>query len=253
MVFADSSFSQAVQSAIGITTNQQLYLPGLRGLWAMSNHDNADDIYDLSGQGRLLSNLIGNDPTFGEDNFMGYAESNGADELTGRLDEAGLDVSPVSMFILAYFDNAASAQETAGGKWYETGANERSYILYRTSGGLAVAGISGNGTDTYLATSTVTIGATTWCYLGLTYEASTKVDINLGVSGTWERVSNTTSIPASCNSGAGGLLFFANQTAPGGVSNRMDGRIAVVGLAEASWSENIHRNNWEQYRQLLRV
>lgn len=234
-------------------------LPELRGLWAMSNHNASSNIFDLTGQGLTLSSIIENPPTFGLDNFMGYAEGNGTDEITGRTDEAALDITgALSMFAYVYFDGTASAQESVMGKWFTTAGIQRSYILYRDASGNIVAGISTDGTATKTATSTSIVGATTWAYLGLSFTPSTSLEVYLGqlgggADGQLESVTNVTAIPATIHSGTGGLIFFANQTGGVAASNFLDGRIAVAGLATSSWSDNIHNLLWKQLRQLLRV
>lgn len=234
-------------------------LPELRGLWAMSNHNENANIYDLTGQDRTLSNILLSDVAFGFDNFMGYAEGSGTNELTGRADEVGLDITTdLSMFVYAYFDGAASAQESVMGKWWTTSNNRRVYILYRDASGNIVAAVSSDGTAITSVTSISTVGATTWVYLGLSYNPSTSLEVYLGQlggggDGQLESVTNTTSIPASLYNSAGPLLFFCNQTGAAAASNFLDGRIAVAGLATSSWSDNIHNLLWKQLRQLLRV
>lgn len=43
----------------GSIISMNLGLPGLRGYWPLTSVDENGDIYDLSGQGRVLSSMIG--------------------------------------------------------------------------------------------------------------------------------------------------------------------------------------------------
>jgi hypothetical protein len=77
--------------AWGNAISYYLGLPGLRAFWPMSSVNETGNVYDLSGQGRTLTN--NNAATFGVYGLQSYATFNGVNQYLSRADEAGLDIT----------------------------------------------------------------------------------------------------------------------------------------------------------------
>lgn len=186
---------------IGNTLASYMALPGLVGFWPMSSvQRSTGNAYDLSGQGRTLT-YTGN-PVFTYYNgLVPYIIFDGTGDYLSRTDETDLDITGTETI----FTSGAAGLTMGGWFWidttgtemafmgkYTTTGNQRSYILYKSTGGTVDAIVSSDG-----STSTITTGSAvtidTWYFAVVRFIPSTSVDIFVNAT----KSTNTTSIPAS--------------------------------------------------------
>jgi hypothetical protein len=212
---------------------------GMRGYWNMASRDQNAAVYDMSGQGRTLTNTA--TVTFNTDLLTPYAVFGGANYLQ-RADEAALDITTnLTVVALCRFTNTASAVENVITKRAASG--QLSYYLRRTATGLAEFVVSSNGTLQTLVTGTYAIPADTWVLMVGRYTPSTALDVwgipfvtnGTGIDIDDYKATNTTSIPAAIfNSTA---VFAIGAT---GVPNQyMTGRVMYAGLYALALVERI--------------
>jgi len=163
-------FARHEPNAAWVHAGLHLQLPQLRGYWPMSSVDENGDPYDLSGQGRVLTN--NNTVPYGVYNLLPYADfTPGATEYFNRLDEAGLDITGVMTMGGWYWLDTLAPGTDMGliGKFNDFGgANQRSYLLYfNDAANVFRFGVSSLGTGASWAavTSTATIAASTWYHV----------------------------------------------------------------------------------------
>ncbi|RMG94048.1 MAG: hypothetical protein D6706_14430, partial [Chloroflexi bacterium] len=92
-----------------------LSLPHLRGFWPMTSINENGDVYDLSGQGRTLTN--NGSVAFGTDGLVSYVNLATSGEYLSRPHEPGIDITG-GLTAGCWFKKTGS--ETAGkilGKW----------------------------------------------------------------------------------------------------------------------------------------
>lgn len=212
---------------------------GMRGYWNMASRDQNAAVYDMSGQGRTLTNTA--TVTFATDLLTPYAVFGGANYLQ-RADEAALDITTnLTVIALCRFTNAPSATENVITKRAASG--QLSYYLRRTTTGLAEFVVSSNGTLQTLVTGTYVMPANQWILMVGRYTPSTALDVwsipfvtnGAGIDIDDYKTTNTTSIPATIfNSTA---VFAIGAT---GVPNQhMTGRVMYAGLYALSLVDRI--------------
>lgn len=174
-----------------------LALPGLRGFWPLSSRDQSGNAYDLSEQGRTLTDE-GN-PISNYYNLAPYVEFIFEQKLF-HDDSPGFDILGTETYIdssirgltMGGWFYSTSESENYLMEKFQTSGNQRSYSL--TSSKFV---ISSDGTAE--TTVSLTMPTSTWCLVIARFTPST--ELAAWVSGT--KTTNTTSIPASiCNSTA---------------------------------------------------
>jgi len=223
------------------TVSRTLLLPKLRGFWPFSSADQTGNAYDLSGQGRTLTQ--NGNPVFAAGFLNPLVILDGTGDYFFRTGEAGLRITGnLTMMIWVRFDNTASATETCMSKWLYTG-NQLSYRLYRSAAGAGTAEISSDG-STVTSVTGETIGATTWTHLALRFTASTE----LAVFVNHIKAVNTTSIPASIYSNPADLLIGGYGTG----SALMTGRLCLASICAIALSDEIILGKYHLERKLFR-
>ena len=191
-------------------------LPALRGLWPFSATE-AETIYDLSGEGRMLY-LSGQ--TLANFGLVQYGDFDGVSDYATRPDETGLSVTgALSLGGWFYFD-ANGAEQGLISKWYSTG-NQLGYALVRSAANAIVAEITTDGATGVFATSAA-VASGGWHFCGFRFEPS--VSLSVCVDRTW--VDNVTAIPAS--------IFASTENLDVGRVNRgsyFNGRACLLWLA----------------------
>lgn len=207
-----------------------LQIPKLRAYYPFTSIDDAGAVYDLSGQGRTLTN---NSATaFGLENTVSYGIGDGAADYFSRADEAGLSITgALSLVGWAYSDDTPAGVETLSGKWNTTG-NQRSYVVRMTSTPDYRGLVSSNGTAETSVTSTVAYVAAKWFMYALVFVPSTSLSLYINENGLMVATTNVTSIPASIADGTAPFTVQANGT-PG---EYLDGRHSNLALANYSLS-----------------
>lgn len=232
-------------------------LPALRAVWPMSSVDYtvASRARDVAGAGYHLGD--NNGVTFNYDQLAPHAEFDGINQYLSRADGGAANwadiigteayVAPKSQGLTLggwfYFDNVAAAVETMMGK-YDTGANQRSYSLYRIGAGNARFAVSNNGIAAAGINEQI-LAPSLWYFIVGRYIPSTSIEI--WVNG------------ASSVLGAGIPAALFDGTAPftvgafGNPANYMDGRASMCWLCAAALSDSIITATYQQQRKMYNV
>lgn len=217
----------------------------IRGVWPYSSVNENGNIYDLSGQGRIMTN--GSTVGFGVAGLVPYADFVAAStDYFWRADEAGLDITGgLTVGCWANFDAPSTGAATGLiSKWVTVG-NQRAYLLYKTAANTYNFGISSNGTATTNVASTVTYSAGVWhCIVGR-FSPSSYIDVF--VDGTF--TANAVATPAAIFNSSASLEFGRYA----GAANYFDGKKTLSFLAADTWSDTMIKNFWHQTRPLFGV
>lgn len=187
---------EPVYQNYGSVINRFLALPELRALWPFSSVNESGNVYDISGQGRILTN--NGTATRSLYNFIvPYMSFNGSSQYLSRADEAGLDITGnLTMGGWFYFNALGTAnQEGLLGKHNTTGS-QRSYAFYlNTSNGIvfqvSVNGGFGAGNANTIDSAALQTGK--WYFVVARFTPST--ELALFVNNV--KTTNTTSVVAS--------------------------------------------------------
>jgi len=218
-----------------------LQLPGLVGFWPVSSIDrSSSQIIDMSGQGRVLSqngNPLKNYTAGGAP----YITLDGGGDFVSRASEADLQVTATESDYHSsirgltigcwFYTESIAASFGIFGKYAVTG-NQRSYLLYHSSGtpGSMVFVVSSNGTAETNVTHSTLITTGAWHQLVGRLSPSNSLDIFLdGV-----KTSNTTSIPASIYASTAALQGGAFESA-----NLLTGGLAQMFICATYLSDGI--------------
>lgn len=174
-------------------------LPGLRGLWPMSSFNENGNAYDLSGQGRILTN---NNVVYTNTSLTPRAAFvAGSTSYLTRADEAGLDIIGTEAYVTAalqgltlggwFFPAANVTNEGLMSKFYATG-NQRSYLLRKTAANTCYFAVSVDGTALTVVNVT-SIVIDQWQFIVGRFDPSTE----LATFVNSVKAVNTTAIPAT--------------------------------------------------------
>lgn len=172
--------------------------PELRGLWPFSSVNESGNAYDLSGQGRILTNNGPAPRAFGN-NIVPYASLNGSTQYFSRGDEAGLDITGAltigGWFYPTSFTAPVSAN-TCVAKSSNAAPNFGYLLDFVTEAGPVTKSrffVSSNGTANTQVSSASPVTAAAWYCLAGRFTPSTE----LALFTNNIKAVNTTSIPAS--------------------------------------------------------
>jgi hypothetical protein len=226
------------QRRIGDVLGAVLAMPALRGAWLMSSFEpsgdvSEDEVKDQSGQDRTLT--TNDNPQIGEDAFLPYVNLDGSTQYLSRADEAMLDIRGnettvlsaqrgLTIGVVCYFDNEASAREAAitkGG----AGTNNTAYWIERRADGLARFLIA-DGSKFQYAQSTVAVGAGEWTSFIGRFDPSTEVALFVNDL----KYTDTEDIPATLLDATSAFVVGACVDAD---DYYMDGRVALVWICAA--------------------
>lgn len=152
-------------------------LASLRAFWPFSS--TYGSAYDISGQGRTLTN--NGSITTTQYGPAVYGDLNGSSQYWSRADEAGLEVGGVGLTLGGWFrfDALGTANlEGLIGKHNATG-DQRSYgLILNSSSGIRFQ-VSSDGTSVSVSQidSSGTLVVNTWYFIVGTWEASTRISI----------------------------------------------------------------------------
>jgi hypothetical protein len=172
-----------------------LALPHLRLFVPFSSVNESLAAFDLSGQGRTLSNT-GSAGIYIYNNLVPYADLNGTTQYFSRADEAGLRITGgLTMGLWANHDVINQTSSYIIASKYGA-AGQRGYLLMTGNGSssMARAVISGDGTAVVEANSGADlVTAAKWNFFVLRFNPSTEIAL------FWDgkKYTNTTSIPAA--------------------------------------------------------
>jgi hypothetical protein len=235
-----------------------LLLPGLRGFWPMSAFDSSGNAQDQSGHAHHLT--YNGNPVYVGVGLIPYIRLDGTGDYLSRADEADLDITGTEGYVSAIsrgltlggwfqFVNAAGVGNDELISKYNTTGDQRSYRLFRQSGGgspLAFS-VSSDGTAATLVTATggAPSAVDTWYFLAARLDPSTSMSV--WVNGT--RTDTVVGIPASIHSGS--AQFYIGETqAP---SNPLNGRASLCFLCAAALSDTTVASIFNATRALFGV
>lgn len=204
-----------------------LALPNLRGFWPMSSQDNSGNAYDLSGQGRTLTN--NGTATFDVyNNVVPFVDLNGSSQYMSRADESALDISSALTLGVWFRPDVVTGSQGLVSK-YTVSGSQQSYLLYLNAATL-YADISSTGANDF----TVTIAGTTasvWHFGALRFTPSTELAVWL--DGT--KAVNTTSIPASLFNSTAALQLGLFNTS----GTYLNGGLALAFVCAAALTDQL--------------
>lgn len=214
--------------------NAALTMPGVVGVWlgnldrdvAGSNPGVVDVTGTQIGMVKVNSAAIGIDSNRPYLHYMEFPGTNEAfsigstsnNRITGTEGIMASGLAGLSFAAWAQFDNAASAVEPYISLWYES-ADLRGYRIHRNASGYIQFDVSSAGTAATVksATHTTPTGSAEWVFTAGRFTPSTE----MAVWRNLEKVTNTSSIPASIFQSSGDFRFGV-QSQPG-IS--IDGRV----------------------------
>lgn len=221
-------------------TGAALALPQLRAYWPFTSADENGNVYDVSGQGRTLTN--NNAATFGTSDLRVYATTNGTDEDFSRADEAGLEFAGAM---------------TALGWWYFSRASGTEEVMLSKAGALGGSGwYLARGTTNDLkfrinATTNVTannvVAQDTWVHCAVRFTPSTE----MAIFANGEKTTFTSSIPASITGNA--LAFSVNSALASGTARYFQGNVCQIVLCGAAVSDVLIWSHFQQTRGIFGV
>lgn len=215
--------SRPAPVAAGAASSVALSMPGVIGVWlgAVDRDGGAavNAIVDATGTQspmvKVNNAFVGIDSTrpylhymdFGGNNDEFSVGSSSNNRITGA---ETIMLSPgLSWAAWVRFDNTASAVEPYISIWRES-TNARGYRMYRDASGYITFAVSSDGTAVTTAAHTTVTGANEWVFTAGRFTPSTE----LAVWRNLEKVTNTSSIPASLYASMAGDFRFGNQDNP---------------------------------------
>lgn len=235
-----------------------LNTPKLRAFWPASSVDETGMVYDLSGQGRHLTQF--NTPTPGGAGLYSYADFVRANsEYYQRITEPGLEIEDaLTLWTWVKFDAASNALATGLiSKYWTVAPANRSYILYKAAGATNAATflISTDGVNSVAVTLNLTspnpvYGNTEWYFFAGRFTPSTELMVAVGVgsTGKWGTNTNVAAIPATINVSTEPLDIGRHTH-----SNYLDGKMSLWGIANYALPDITLWNMFQQTRPLFRT
>lgn len=214
--------SNAAATAWGNMVSNFLLLRRLRAYWPFTSVDENGDVYDLCGQGRVLTFVPGlGAQTFTSASLLTYAAPAFASgQYYYRPDEAGLDITgAITVGGWFYHNNFTTGANQSLISKFTAAGNQRSYMLYMDNAATVWRFyVSSTGANSFIVNSSIARFSGRWFFAVGRYNPSTSVDIFL--NGTIDQ--NLVGIPAA--------LFNSNTQLQLAASNAgtqlLDGRLA---------------------------
>lgn len=225
-----------------------LALPGLRGFWPMSSFNEAGNAYDLSGQGRTLTNV--STSLYNYDALAPYIEFDGTADYLRRADEAGLDILGTEAYVNAaargltlggwfWIDTTTGTTQTFMSKLSGVGVNRSYYLVYLDPAAtvqFAIEATGGAGITS--VTSVATVSFQGWYFLAGRFDTPNHTawvnDVARTVAGG----------PAGINNSGADFDIGAWQ----GPNDLLDGRASLCFLCAAALSDAMVLSLFHQTR-----
>lgn len=217
--------------AWGNAISYYLGLPKLRGFWPMTSVNENGAVYDLSGQGRTLTN-VGPTP-FAIASLQSYASFDGATTYLTRATEPGLEITDnLTLGCWANFTTIAGpGQRKIISKRTAAGAANTAYILQAVPATNTVQFYVANGANYYFVTSSNSVTLSNWHFvIGRFYTSN-----ELAVFIDNVKTTNAVGIPAATNN-PGGAFQVSGYT---GLNEIMDGHLALAFLCNTVVSDSV--------------
>lgn len=231
---------------LGSLASALITIPEVRGVWLPSSVNESGNIFDLSTQGRTLTNT--GTVTRGVYNeIVPYAELNGSSQYFTRASESGLNVTAGGLTVLTWmWADALTASMCAVAKGDSTATN-RNFDLY-LQGNVAndpLEASVGNSSTIYTASATSLVTANTFFMAGVRWIPGVSVDL---LFNNIVAASNTNTIPTTLNSSTAAWQVGARNAA-----NHWDGRWVMTVLCAAALSNKAVVNVYSLGQRALGV
>ncbi len=216
--------SNAAATAWGNLVSNFLLLRRLRGYWSFTSVDENGDVYDFSGQGRVLSFVPGlGAQIFSSTSLLTYAAPIFASgQYYQRLDEVGLSITGKLTWGGWFWFNTLASGADQGLMSKSTGAgNQRGYNLWLDDATNFInMNISSAGTlaSTVFLASTKLLAINNWYFVVARYNPSTLMSIY--INGTMDTLA--AGVPASIFDNNASLCFGSYNAG----AMLLDGRVA---------------------------
>lgn len=223
-------------------------IPGLTGLWAMSNYDESGNVHDLTGQGRTLWRAGGGLFQSGSTSLVPYINLDGSGDYLWRADEPGLDIDGTESHVAAarrgltfiawaWFDGTGASEgiaqkgnNVAADSAWDLRKTAADQPVFRVSTGAAWVDAVGDAIDT-----------SRWYFFACRYDPSTEIKLWVDDVTDTDLVGVPASLPASTENFELGRL---------GTTFEMDGRISIAALS-SQYVPDFHINALFQWSRKM--
>jgi hypothetical protein len=219
----------------------------------MSAFNQTGAAFDQSGNVRTLT--YNGNPTYNFEGLAPYIDFDGVGDFLSRADEAGLDITGTEAYVASavrgltlggwYRIDSFAANQWLSGK-YNTVGNNRSYALAFLTTPEVRFIVSGNGTATITAISSVAPVVTTWTFWVGRFTPSSE----LAIFQNNVKTINTTSIPASIFNSTASYVLGARDN---GAADLMTGRQSMQFLCATALSDAIIGALYQNSRAMFGV
>lgn len=232
-----------------------LGLPGLRGFWPMTSVGGTALAYDMSGQGRTLT--FNGNPEYGHADGVGYIDFDGTGDYLSLADASGLDITGTETYVASacrgltiggwFAPDSASASDMYMSKYNSVGSDQRSYLLWQSSGrpyfSISLDGTVGTRID---ATAPDAVTTDQWQFIVGRFIPSTELSIH--VNGV--KTSLTSGVHASIHSGTAPLEIGSYNA---GVGGPYDGKASRLFLEVMALDDDYLNALFQQTRRTYGV
>lgn len=213
-------------------------LPMLRGYWNFASVDERGYPYDLSVQGRTLTN---NGPcTYGvSGGIVPYAATGAAGQYLSRLTEAGLNPSYDLTLLCWFYPNSLVALSNLNllGKYYAV-LNRKQYLCAITNAnGFSYFAVSTDGINDVTVTGTSGANDTEWNFYAARYTPSTSLTVWMNPNKSSDYDQNLIGVPASLYTGVNAVEPFEVLRTNRARTLNNGSRMARVAICCASLSD----------------
>lgn len=234
-------FARYEPNAAMVHSSLHSQLPMLRAYWPFSSVDENGDVYDISGQGRVLNN--NNTTPFAWHNLLPYADlTPGATNYFNRVDEAGLDITgDLSLGGWFWLDTLAPGNDMGLiAKWTVAGNQRAYYLKFVDATNQFQFSVSTDGAAVVTVTSTAVPVINTWYHICGVFRANSV--LNIFVDGV--KTELAVGVPASIFNSSADLQVGASDVG----TNRLDGRVCQCFLCAENLDDVMIWNLYQQTR-----
>lgn len=220
------------QFSAGTIVSRYQMLPQSRAVWPFSSVDENGDVYDITGQGRVMNNQ--NSVPFSFYGLYPYADLTAASShYFSRPSEAGFLITDGLTLGGWFYSDGGNNDAGLSGKWDENG-DQRSYLL-RFAWPTVYFQVSDDGINPYSVSAGIDDGA--WYHVVGRFATNS---IDIFVNGV--KTNNAVGIPAAIFVSTANFEIGAYN----GADKFFDGRISLNVLCAAALSDT---QIWAAYQQ----
>jgi len=219
-------------------------IPGLRGFWPMAAIGTSNQAQDYSTLGVHLTNVGGIQQIQEGDKLMPLSRFNGSTQYFTTAGDVHDITNDLSFGCWVKFDGIGSTEQLIA-KWDGT-ANDRSYTASKSTGDVISFFTSSTGTNIFSVSSSVTVEAEVWYFVGARYTPSTELAVFVSQNGLLVKDTNTTSIPAALHNSSDSFILGSNNA-----NFPLDGDMRLAWLSTRAVSDSWFNALYEHVRPLI--